>query len=240
MEKCNIEECMQVAVADGLCKNHAELQKNSDPLEFDFHYLLHSFYLLAGRWLNRLLDAYEGLFTLSEKDNLRICKNLVTHYRKKGDNQKAIALVRKAMESASVNQKDNLTLTLAELNAASGNTGEAKTAYKNYLQKHPSSNSAMMELANLYSKDNDFDNAIDLYEESLKQQPKNHETLYRLGFLYDKKKDQDKAVEYLESAIKVEPSEIKYYQLAGFIYESKGEHEKAVPHFKKVMELEHA
>lgn len=213
---------------------------NNDPLDFDFHYMLHVFYLLAGRLLGRLLDWYESLFTLNEKDQLLVSRNLSTHYQKKGQPEKAIVLIKKALEVASVNQKPQLLLTLADLYLAKGQKTEAESAFRLCLKSNPNSQKAAVGLACILEEKKEYKDAISLYENVLEKNQKDPETYYQLGLLYDKQQVPDKALHYLESAIKLNPKEIKYRQLMGFIYESSGKHDLAIPHFKKVMELEHA
>ncbi len=236
--RCKIENCTNEVFKERLCEEHYAGGKSTDSLSVDLNFILHSFLLMAGRWLKKLLTYYDNLFSLNNDDVVTIHKNLATHYRKKGNLNKAIESVKKVVDADPQAQKGKLQLTLGELYALNNNYDEARVTFKGYLKKHPDSPEAKMGLANIFSRENDFENAIKLYEETLPKNNNNHDLLFRLGVLYDKKKDHKKAVEHIRSALTLAPDEIKYHQHLGFIFESMGSHDEAVPHFKKVLEIE--
>lgn len=238
MNKCKIETCSNEAHKDDLCEMHWGLVRKSGISSFDFDFLLHSSLLIGGRILHKVLNFYNEFFSLDEKDTLTIHKNLVQHYRKKGNIGKAISSIKKVIDLDPSVKKGELFLMLAELYSLNGNHADAKATYHSYLKEHPTSYEALVGLAGTYYKENDIDNAIKYCEEARDINSNDDQLFFKLGLLYDKKKEQQKAIDCLESAIKISPETVKYHQHIGFLYESTGAHEKAVPHFKKVLELE--
>ena len=93
--KCRIENCKNDAIRNGLCEQHQGNAKTSLGFALDVNYALHSALLLGGRWLHKLLDGYDHLFSMSEMDTATLHRNLALHYRKKGDLAKAIESLKK-------------------------------------------------------------------------------------------------------------------------------------------------
>ncbi|MBF0443904.1 MAG: tetratricopeptide repeat protein [Oligoflexales bacterium] len=219
-------------------KSSETQKKNIDVGLGDFDFAVHTFFLLAGRWLRGLLRFYDNIFSLNENDLNVIHKNLATRYRNKGNVAKSIEYLEKICKTESGAQKDKLTLSLGELYYMNNSMDQAKSLYKGYLDQHPDELEAILGMANIYTRENDYDNAIIFYEKAIQLDQKNDYAFYRLGSLFDKKKDQQKAIEYLKSAVALDPNNIRYNQYIGFVYESMGMHAEAIPYFKKVMELE--
>ena len=224
--------------------NNESMEKSTT---FDLNYLVHSFLLLSGRWLNKILSFYDDQFTLKDNDAFKVYSNLAIHYRKKGKIEKAVESTKKALNLAPDAQKDKLMMNLADLYALNGNFDDARLVFTNVLKKKPDSYESKIGLGDIYARENDFDNSIKYYQEALLQnskkdgtssKAKDHRLYYKVALIYDKMKNSEEAIKHLKTAVELCPTEIKYYQHLGFIYESNGQHEEAVPCFKKVMELE--
>ena len=201
-------------------------------------YAAHLAIRLGSKWLNNAMNAYQRVFLLTNEDLLVIHKNLVTHYRKKGDLGRSIEYLEKVVEAEEGAKKSKLTLTLGELYYLNNDLERAKSMLQNHLVAHPDASKALVGLANIYVKLKDDDRAIEYYERAVKIDDQNHYAFYRLGILCDKRKDLLKATEWLTCAIMLDPDNIRYNQALGFVYEALGDHAKAIPYFKRVMEIE--
>ena len=204
----------------------------------DLDYAAHLTFRLGAKWLKSVMTAYERVFLLTHEDLMVIHKNLVTHYRKKGNLAKSIEYLEKVIEAEEGAKKSKLTLTLGELYCLDDNFDQAKSMFQSHLIDHPESIQAMVGLANICVKRKDDDNAIKHYEQVVEHDNQNHFVWYRLGILYDKRKDFLKATECLAAAIALDPNNIRYNQQLGFVYEEMDSHAAAIPYFKRVMELE--
>jgi tetratricopeptide (TPR) repeat protein len=208
----------------------------SAPISTDYY--LHSLLLLLGRVGNRILEFYNGFFSLGNGDNGRIYENLGRGFRNKGQFDKALAAYR---ELAKLNPGSaDAQFQIGRLHAAKGELDLAIAAFRSAVAKKPDHAEARYHLGRACAKSQDLAGAVAELAKAVEQNPENHEWHYWLGVCHDKNGSPEKALVSLQRAVGLRPDEPRYHQYIGFVYEGLDRHDRAVEHFKAVMELESA
>ncbi len=206
------------------------------PISTEF--FLHSLLLMLGRIGNGIINFYNRLFVLDNKDLRQIYDNLGRGFRKKGMPDKALVAYRELVRIAPNNP--DAQYQMARICSAQGDLELAAQCYKNVLQQKPTHAEAWYHLGVVYSKTREVASSVEAMSKAVELAPQNHPWHYKLGVLLDKAGTPEKALQHLQKAIELRPDEPKYHQYLGFVFEGLGRHEEAVQHFKAVMELEGA
>ena len=210
----------------------AESEQNSQASIF----YMHSLFLFCGRFLNKILDVYNGLFDIGPKDKSKIYRNISTHYANKGLHDRSLRYLKEWTKLDSSNPDAYYHLGVAL--AASGNKKSALGAFEKVLKLSPKHKSAIFRKSSLQIKLKDYKGAVKGLEDLVKEVEDNPKVYYLLGIAYEGLEEIDKAIEALQKAVELDPDEIRYHQHLGFLNVRKDDHQTAAKSFSKVMELE--
>jgi len=201
-------------------------------------FLWHSILLLLGRVGNRIIEFYNGLFTLGNRDTARIYENLGHGFRKRGQYDKALTAYRELVKLNPNSASSHFHM--GRIYEMRGESDLAVKAYQKVIEIKPNHTEALYRLGLVLGKADDLEGAIEILGRAAEQNPASHRILYRLGILHDKSGSPEKALVHLERAVELKDDEPRYHQYLGFVYEGLGRHDEAVRHFKVVMEMEGA
>ena len=199
-------------------------------------FYLHWAFLVGGRLLHMVMDAYNTIFDLNSKDKATIYRNLSTLHINKGQYGKALEYLEEWVQVEPANAQAHYHLGVAL--AAAGNNVRAISAFEAALKIKPSLKAALYRKSSLLLKTKDFARAAQGLEAMVKITPEDARTHYLLGIAYDGLGEIDKAIVAMQKAVDLDPQEVKYQQHLGFLHISKDDHKTAAKHFTKVMELE--
>jgi len=214
------------------------VETEHDDVEGSSSFYWHSFLLLGGRMLNRMLDWYNGLFSFSSKDKAKLYRNISQHYLKRGAADKAMSY----LKEWSRNEKGDPE-PLYQMGVALASLGElqrAVNAFDKVLKLKPSHHIALFRKSAILLKLKNYAEAIKGLEAIISDAPEDPRAYYLLGLAYDGGGQLDKGIESMQKAVDLDPEEIKYHQYLGFMNVRKEDHKTAAEHFTKVMELERA
>jgi tetratricopeptide (TPR) repeat protein len=150
---------------------------------------------------------------------------------------------------AKEDEKDTETLLLlAQIYLVQSKTEEVNKIYEKILTYEPFNREAILNLANIYSKEvitsNEFKKAISLYEQYLNIEPlgyQNADILFKLANLYEKIENKEKALNLYQEIIENFPYR-EFLFLAHLnrakIYETTGEKEKSLAEYEQTFVLE--
>ena len=207
-----------------------------DVTEGSLNYYLHSFLLLSGRNMSRMMDWYGSFFSLSSKDKAKLHRNISQHYLQRGVTDKAMSHLK---EWARIDKNDpepiyQMGVALASL----GESQRAVTAFDKVLKMRPGHSAAMYRMSALFLKLKNYEKAINGLKVIVEEKPKDSRAHYLLGLAYDGEGQLERAIESMQKAVELDPGEIKYHQYLGFMNVRREDHSTAAEHFTKVMELE--
>ncbi|MBF0234330.1 MAG: tetratricopeptide repeat protein [Desulfamplus sp.] len=196
----------------------------------------HSFLLYCGRILHSVLDVYNQLFDLGQKDKAKLYSNISKHYINKGLYDKALTYLKEWSKAEPTNTEPFYQLGIALY--ASGNRKSALGVFSKVLTLDPEHMGALHRRSSIFLKIKDFKGAAGELEKAIKLDGENPRFFYLYAIAQEGLGETDKAIEALEKAIDLDPDEIKYHQHLGFLNVSKDDHKTAAKSFTKVMELE--
>lgn len=198
----------------------------------------HSFLLLSGRLLNRMLDWYNGIFSFTAKDKAKLYRNISQHYLKRGAPGKAMSYLKEwaRNEKGDPEPVYQMAVALASL----GEYQRAVNVFDRVLKIKPNHLIAIYRRSAILLKLKNFKEAINGLVLVIAETPDDPRAYYLLGLAYDGDGQLDKGVEAMQKAVDLDPEEIKYHQYLGFMNVRKEDHKTAAEHFTKVMELERA
>ena len=214
-------------------------QEKSLPPESDVSssiFYWHSILLYCGRLLHGVLDFYNQLFDLGQKDKAKIYSNISRHYLNKGLNDKALKYLKEWTQADPANAEAHYQLGLAL--SASGNRKSALKIFSRVLSLDPMHMGALYRKSSILLKVKDFEAAAQELEKAIKIADDNPKFFYLQAIASEGLGQTDKAIKSLEQAIELDPNEIKYHQYLGFLNASKDDHKTAAKAFTRVMELE--
>jgi len=214
------------------------VEAEPEDVEGSTSFYWHSFLLLSGRMLNRMLDWYNGLFSFSPKDKAKLYRNISQHYLKRGATDKAMSYLKEWAR----NEKGDPE-PLYQMGVALSSMGElqrAANAFDKVLKLKPNHHLALFRKSAILLKLKNYKEAIKGLESIIAESPEDPRAYYLLGLAYDGDGLLDKGIEAMQKAVDLDPEEIKYHQYLGFMNVRKEDHKTAAEHFTKVMELERA
>lgn len=109
---------------------------------------------------------------------------------------------------------------------------------KDFVEKNPNDESAILELANLRFDSGFFQDAAANYDQYLKLNPNNADARIDMAVCYYNLRQFDKAESEIMAALKIEPKHQTAFLNLGVIYLAKQNIEKAKEQFKKAVELD--
>lgn len=228
------EEGPQAQIADIYFVGEGEVDEgfSTNPVRFT----LHAVFYCAGKVADKIVSLYSRTFRLDREYVADFNRSTGIAHAKRGDWEKAIPMLEKALTIAPDDQKTRMRL--AEACNAADQHERACVHLKEVLNANPDSAQALRALGNHHSRQQDYERAIEYLERAVKLVPDHAQSFYRLGTAYDNRKLYDDAVRSFKDAIRLDPRFSKAYQALGFTYESMGNRTSAVECFKKALELE--
>ncbi|MBF0226397.1 MAG: tetratricopeptide repeat protein [Desulfobacterales bacterium] len=199
-------------------------------------YYLHCFLLFCGRFLNKILDAYNGLFDITQKDKVKIYRNISTHYINKGQHKKGLEYLKEWSKLESSNPDAYYQLAIAL--SASGNKKSALSVLNKVLKLNPQHKGAIFRKSTLQINSKNYKEAVEDLEVLVKLAPDNAKVYYLLGVAYEGINEVEKAITSMQKAVDMAPNELRYNQHLGFLNVRKDDHKTAAKFFTKVMEIE--
>jgi len=166
-------------------------------------------------------------------DSPRMLNNLGNIYQKRGETDKAAAMLKMALrvDSDQARTYNNLGILYSE----SGRNEEAIDAYEKALSIDPGKAKTYNNLANVYDEIGEHEKAIDNYLKSLELNPDGTSVYYNLGIAYNNAGMTDKAISVYLKAIDSEPYFEGSYLNLGVIYERNGRFEEAEDVYKSAI-----
>ena len=205
---------------------------SSRPIKFAVHTVLY----YAGKAADKVVSLYSKAFKLDHDYVADFNKSTAIAHAKRGDWEKAIPLLEKAL--AIIPDDEETRMLLAEAYGAADQYEKAYLHLEKVLEASPNSARVLRALGILCSRRQNYKRAIGYLERAVELDSGHAQSFYRLGAAYDSKKLYDRAVKSFEKAISLDPRFTKAYQALGFTYESMGDRESAVECFKKALRLE--
>lgn len=159
--------------------------------------------------------AYYSELAAMEKDNVDVLVELGWRYYRKGDFEKAVKNLERAVEldSKDLGAHFNLALSYKEINLM----GKAEEEFKKVVELDPSHKLALFHLGKMYYEQKRYDEAIEQLSHAVKSDPASADAAFFLGKAYEKKGYIDEALAAYERALELVPnySEVKqvYYKL---------------------------
>lgn len=195
-----------------------------------------SFLLLGGRLLNRTLDWYNGLFSLTPRDKAKMYRNISLRCISRGSSEEALRYLK---EWARLDKHDPEPLyQMGIALAALGEYQRAVAVFDKVLAVRPGHFMASYRKGAVLLKLKQYKAAIPVLEAIVAEKPEDARAYYLLGLALDGEGRLDEGIEAMRKAVELDPEEIKYHQHLGFMNVRKDDHKTAAEHFTKVMELE--
>lgn len=222
------------ARADDACHEEADVDPGfpSNPIRF----ALHAVFYCAGKLADKVVSLYGNTFKLDREYVADFNKSTGIAHADRGDWEKAIPLLEKAL--ATTPDDEDIRMHLAEAYGAANQYEKACLHLGKALEASPDSARVVRALGVFHSRRQDYDRAIEYLKRAVALDPDHVQSLYHLGAAYDNKKLYDRAVDSFKEAIRLDPRFAKAYQALGFTYESMGDRESAVGCFKQALQLE--
>ncbi len=190
----------------------------------------------AGKVADKLGSVYSRAFKLDREYVADFNKSTGLAHARRGDWEKAIPLLERALAMAPDDRETRMHL--AEAFGAANRYRSAFLHFEKLLEASPNSARVLRALGILHSRRKNYDRAIEYLGRAVELDPDHAQSFYRLGAACDNKKLYDRAVESFKRAIRLDPRFARAYQALGFTFEGMGDREAAVDCFKKALELE--
>ncbi|MBK6744367.1 MAG: tetratricopeptide repeat protein [Hydrogenophilales bacterium] len=152
-------------------------------------------------FMNRKDEAEKAYLSVLAMDGnfLLALESLASLYFQQGRPQKALQLVKRALQQAPDAEKPNLIL--ARLLHRAGNLAEAEACYDQVLRANPNNQTALLFKGNLTSLRGSTGESIGLYQRLLELSPGNLEAHYNLGRALHTVGREDQALEHYRVAL---------------------------------------
>ncbi len=203
-----------------------------NPIKF----AVHAVFYYAGKLADGVVSLYGNAFKLDREYVADFNKSTGIAHAERGDWEKAVPLLEKALTIAPDDEETRMRL--AEAYGAANEYEKACLHLEKALEASPDSARVVRALGVLYSRRQNYERAIEHLERAVELDPDHARSSYHLGAAYDNRKLYDRAVKSFKRAIHLDPRFAKAYQALGFTYESMGDRESAVGCFKKALQLE--
>jgi len=191
---------------------------------------------LMSQVADRVICAYDTLFSLDDGKTAEIYMGMGTDFAHDGKNEDALAALSKTLEMQPDKGDAWFQLGLVRLDrqepeAAVEAFEKAKTLGNEGFQLHYRLAEAFADLGNHEAASKELRRAVEL-------DPNSAESFFRLGVALDNLKNYEEAAKAFQKAIDLSPRESAYYQSLGFTVEHLNQHEQAIACFKRAVELE--
>lgn len=189
--------------------------------------------------LNNLEQA-ETFFLTSIKFSLKpqaMCySNLAETFRKKGNAEKAIEALKKAIE---INPNFHVAkYNLANIFKSLGNFNQAIELYDQAIKLDSSNYQYHYNLANCFFEIGNYDLSIQAYNATLILKPNLKDVYYNIGYLYENKNDLHNAILNYQRLIEKNPTHKDAYKRIAICYETLGKVSKSIFYYKKYLSLD--
>jgi len=174
--------------------------------------------------------------TLSyDKHNPRFWDELGVAYYNIGNNEKALAAFRKALE---INPNDDSVYNnLGNLYYDMGKNKAAEEAYEKSLKTNPRYAQTYYNLGNLYNRINSKGKAVSLYKRAIEINPDYAKAYNNLSDIYYNMGKPKDAIEMLKKAVEIDPNFEEAHNNLGIAYYQEGRHDLAIEHLNKALRL---
>jgi len=197
---------------------------------------LHSALLLSGRLLNRMLNWYNSIFSLTPKDKAKMYRNLSRRAIVCGEPAEAIRYLKEwaKHDKGDIEPIYQMGVALSMM----GDFARAIGAFDRVLKQRPGHTMAAYRRSAVLLKLKKYPEAVAGLERVVESKSDDARAFYLLGLAYEGMGDLEKGVAAMSRAVELDPEEIKYHQHLGFMNVRRDDHKTAAEHFTKVMELE--
>lgn len=128
----------------------------------------------------------------------------------------------------------NLGLALADLRQP----GEAKAAFRRFLELRPADLRARTELAAIHLSEGEPAAALPLAREVVDRDPGNFQALYQGAIAFDRLAQLRSAIEWFERAARLAPDRADIHNALAVAHHNFAQHEPALRHYRKALEIQ--
>ena len=118
-----------------------------------------------------------------------------------------------------------------------GDYSAASAAFLQVLESEPYSSETLLNLGNVYFKQEHPDNAVEMWKKAIQTNPMETKAYLNLGNYYYSQQDYSKAVDYWEIFQKIEPSHVNINLNLGLAYEATNQIQKAFHCFNNFLRV---
>lgn len=161
---------------------------------------------------------------------------LASIYESRQDQDRAIAVLRKYLQSVNSRNRD-IRHQLVRLYVAAKDFQGARKELNDLLAEDPSDLDAQLRLALVYGEEKEYPKAIDQLTKILKARPTELKIRDYLGFLYEEAKDTKKAIETYTFNIQLEPSYFEGHLHLGVLFYRLKQFPEAITHLTKAIAI---
>jgi tetratricopeptide (TPR) repeat protein len=213
-----------------------EESNNGVPYVLRLRFGLASILHLTNQVADRVISAYDRLFSLDNGQTAKIYMGMGTDYAHDGNSEEALAALNKTLEMEPENGEAWFMVGLVhlerqDLEAAVEAFEKARNLGSNGFELHTRLAETFADMGNHKAASEELKRAVEL-------NPDSAESFFRLGVALDNLEIYEEAARAFQKAIDLSPREPAYYQSLGFTMESLDQHQQAISYIKKAVELE--
>ena len=160
---------------------------------------------------------------------------MATYYLRKGNTEKGIENLEKALEIDNLNNL--MRMNLANLYYNNGELGKAELAFRTVIEQEPEYGPTYYSLGLLLAEIGKIDYAIQQFENTITHMPLNIRAYYNLSLLYDKKSNIKKAKETILKGLQIAPENEDLLYTMTYLYSKNGEIKKAKAYALKLTKI---
>jgi tetratricopeptide (TPR) repeat protein len=161
---------------------------------------------------------------------------LASIYESRQDQDRAVAVLRKYLQSVNPRNRD-IRHQLVRLYVAAKDYQGARKELSELLAEDPSDLDAQLRLALLYGEEKEYSKAIDQLTQILRTRPTELKVRDYLGFLYEEAKDTKKAIETYTFNVQLEPSYFEGHLHLGVLLYRLKQFPEAITHLTKAIAI---
>jgi tetratricopeptide (TPR) repeat protein len=161
---------------------------------------------------------------------------LASIYESRQDRDRAVAVLRKYLQSVNPRNRD-IRHQLVRLYVAAKDYQGARKELNELLAEDPSDLDAQLRLALVYGEEKEYPKAIDQLTQILKARPTELKIRDYLGFLYEESKDTKKAIETYTFNVQLEPSYFEGHLHLGVLFYRLKQFPEAITHLTQALTI---
>jgi tetratricopeptide (TPR) repeat protein len=161
---------------------------------------------------------------------------LASIYESRQDQDRAVAVLRKYLQSVNPRNRD-IRHQLVRLYVAAKDYQGARKELNDLLAEDPSDLDAQLRLALLYGEEKEYTKAIDQITQILKARPTELKIRDYLGFLYEESKDTKNAIETYTFNVQLEPSYFEGHLHLGLLFYRLKQFPEAITHLTQALTI---